>query len=178
MSSLYYIQTLLYEHPPNMDTSLLSTVWFVEQNRIESKTLLMCWSHIAWEQPHTNLSLGKESPQIFSKFNPLNTDTPLIWTLSISPSVTVLKGFDCISRRAVCLGCCTLQSQCIYFLYIFYFYTFALLSHLRENSTINTLSVESRMFLVEQISGVGFAPTQVSPKRDNNTECADQHGAF
>ena len=25
------------------------------------------------------LSLGKESPYVFSKFNPLNTDTPLIW---------------------------------------------------------------------------------------------------
>ena len=97
------------------------------------------------------LSLGKESPQIFSKFNPLNTVTPLTRTLSITPSVTILRGFGCISRRAVsvCLGCCILQSQCIYFLYIFYFYTFALLSHLRENSTINTLSVESKIFLVE-----------------------------
>ena len=27
------------------------------------------------------LSLGKESPYIFLKFNPLNTDTPSIWTL-------------------------------------------------------------------------------------------------
>ena len=25
------------------------------------------------------LSLGKESPYMFSKFKPLNTDTPLIW---------------------------------------------------------------------------------------------------
>ena len=31
------------------------------------------------------LCLGKESPNIFSKFNPLNTDTPLIWSLSMAP---------------------------------------------------------------------------------------------
>ena len=43
------------------------------------------------------LSLGKESPYIFSKFNPLNTDTPLIRALSTDPSMSVLTGFDCIS---------------------------------------------------------------------------------
>ena len=32
-----------------------------------------------------SLSLGKESTCIFPKFNPLNTDTPLIWTLSLAP---------------------------------------------------------------------------------------------
>ena len=26
-----------------------------------------------------------ESPNILSKFNPLNTDTPLIWTISMAP---------------------------------------------------------------------------------------------
>ena len=31
------------------------------------------------------LSLGKESPYIFSKFNPFNTDTPFTSTLSIAP---------------------------------------------------------------------------------------------
>ena len=40
------------------------------------------------------LSLGKEIPYIFSKSNPLNTDTPLIRTLFMTPSVTVLKGFE------------------------------------------------------------------------------------
>ena len=40
------------------------------------------------------LSLEKESPYIFSKFNPLNADTLLIWTLSMAPSVSVLTGFD------------------------------------------------------------------------------------
>ena len=42
----------------------------------------------------TSLYLGKGSPYIFSKFNPLNTVTPLIRTLSVPwPSVTVLTGF-------------------------------------------------------------------------------------
>ena len=43
------------------------------------------------------LSLWKESPYIFSKFNPLNTDTPLIPTLSMTPSVSVLTEFDCVT---------------------------------------------------------------------------------
>lgn len=34
------------------------------------------------------LSLSKESPNLFSKLNPLYTDT--------SPSVSLLAGFDCI----------------------------------------------------------------------------------
>ena len=42
------------------------------------------------------LSLGKESPYVFSRFNPLNTDTPLIQTLLMDPSVSQLMGyFDC-----------------------------------------------------------------------------------
>ena len=35
-------------------------------------------------------SLGKESPYISSKFNLLNTDTPLIRILSMAPLVSVL----------------------------------------------------------------------------------------
>ena len=31
----------------------------------------------------------------FSKFKPLNTDTLLMWTLSMAPSLSVLTGFDC-----------------------------------------------------------------------------------
>ena len=42
------------------------------------------------------LSLGKESPYVFSKFNQLNTDTLLIRTPSMALSVSVLTGFDCI----------------------------------------------------------------------------------
>ena len=44
------------------------------------------------------LCLGKECPNVFSKFNPLNTDTPLIWRLSMAPSVSILTEFDCINR--------------------------------------------------------------------------------
>ena len=40
------------------------------------------------------LSLRKGSPHIFFKFNPLSTDTLLIQTLSMVPSVSVLMGFD------------------------------------------------------------------------------------
>ena len=39
-------------------------------------------------------------PYIFPKFNPLNTDTPLIRTLSNVPSVSVLTGFDYIGLRS------------------------------------------------------------------------------
>ena len=46
--------SLLYGHPLNMDTSLLWTGCFVPGEG--------------------------ESPYIFSKFNLLNTDAPLIWT--------------------------------------------------------------------------------------------------
>ena len=41
------------------------------------------------------LFLGKKTPYIFSKFNPLNTDTSLIRTISTDPSMSVLTGFDC-----------------------------------------------------------------------------------
>ena len=41
------------------------------------------------------LSLGKQSPYILSKSNPLDTDTPLIRTLFMVPSVSVLTEFDC-----------------------------------------------------------------------------------
>ena len=35
-----------------------------------------------------------QRPHFSSKFNPLNTDTPLIRTLKIAPSVSVLTRFD------------------------------------------------------------------------------------
>ena len=41
------------------------------------------------------LTLGKEIPYIFSKVNLLNTDTRLIWTISMAPSMFVVMGFDC-----------------------------------------------------------------------------------
>ena len=42
------------------------------------------------------LSLRKESPYIFSKFNPLNTDIPLIWTLSMAPERSLFTGLTVI----------------------------------------------------------------------------------
>lgn len=49
--------------------------------------------------PHKDmfsLSLGKATPHIFSKFNPLTTDTLSTGRLSLVPSVSVLMAFDCI----------------------------------------------------------------------------------
>ena len=43
---------------------------------------------------HFALFTGKESPCICSKINPFNTDTPLIRTLSIAPTVSLLTEFD------------------------------------------------------------------------------------
>ena len=41
------------------------------------------------------LSLGRESPSIFSKFNLFNTDTPSIRTFFMAPSVSVTEyGFN------------------------------------------------------------------------------------
>ena len=37
----------------------------------------------------------KPSGSHFFKFNPLNTEPPLIRTLSMAPSVSILTGFDC-----------------------------------------------------------------------------------
>ena len=48
------------------------------------------------------LSLGKESSYIFSKFNPLNTDTPFIRTLSMVPSLFALTEFDCTLSTSHC----------------------------------------------------------------------------
>ena len=44
-------------------------------------------------------SLGKESPYISSKFNLLNTDTPLTRILSMAPSVSVLT--ETVLERAI-----------------------------------------------------------------------------
>ena len=45
------------------------------------------------------LPLEKESPHIFTKLNPLDMDTPLIWILSVAPCMSVLLGFDCLSLK-------------------------------------------------------------------------------
>ena len=48
------------------------------------------------------LSLGKENPHILSKFNPLNTDTPFIRTLSMVPSPFALTEYDCTLSTSHC----------------------------------------------------------------------------
>ena len=61
-----YNQTPPYGHPLNSDSSFLRTSCFV---------------------------LEKRKPlNIFSKFNPVNTDTPLIRTFSLAPSISVSTG--------------------------------------------------------------------------------------
>ena len=64
-----YSQTPLRGHPLNMDTLLLRTVCFVP---------------------------GERQPLRFSKFNPLNTDSPLIPIRSISMAIFIFYG--CINR--------------------------------------------------------------------------------
>ena len=59
-------------------------------------TRLICTPHY---YSQFALSLGKETPYIFSKFNPLNKDSPLTWTCSIGPSVSVLMGIVCSWRQ-------------------------------------------------------------------------------
>ena len=54
-------------------------------------TRLICTPHYYGQFA---LSLGKESPYIFSKFNPLNMNTLLIRTLSMALSVSIL--FKCM----------------------------------------------------------------------------------
>ena len=53
----------------------------------------LIWTHRYYGQ--LALSLGKESPYIFSKFNPLNTDTPFIRALSMVLSLSLWRRFDC-----------------------------------------------------------------------------------
>ena len=55
------------------------------------------------------LCLGKESSFIFSKVNPLNTDTPFVRTLSMVPSVSVLTEFDCTLSTSDCTGTMIMQ---------------------------------------------------------------------
>ena len=48
------------------------------------------------------LSLRKQSPYILSKFNPLNTDTTFIRTLSMVPSPFALTEYDCTLSTSHC----------------------------------------------------------------------------
>ena len=51
--------------------------------KLRIKDIRLTWTPHYYRQ--FALSLPKESPHIFFKFKPLNTDTPLIQTLSMSP---------------------------------------------------------------------------------------------
>ena len=67
-----YSHLPLYGHPFNTNTSLLQTVCFVPGQKKSRTFWIIC-----------------------SKFNLLNTDIPLIWTLSMASSFCVLIGFEC-----------------------------------------------------------------------------------
>lgn len=54
-----------------------------------------------------------ESPYIFTKFNPLNKDTLLIWTFSVAPSVSVLMGLNCRSLRKYSVSSYAFTSSCL-----------------------------------------------------------------
>ena len=64
-------------------------------NTVEPRFTDTRWMWTSHYQGQFAPSLGKESPYISSKFNLLNTDTPLIRILSMAPSVSVLTEFDC-----------------------------------------------------------------------------------
>ena len=70
--------------------------WWCQSNQttVEPRFTDTCSIRAPHSVTDTSLYLGKGSPYIFSKFNPLNTVTPLIRTPSVPwPSVTVLTGF-------------------------------------------------------------------------------------
>ena len=90
------------ERWPERETLVLAEVQLYINN-----TAKPCFmdTRLIWTPHHYGqlaLSLGKESPCIFSKFNLLSTDTPLIWTLSMTPSVSVLTRFTVQNPYSQC----------------------------------------------------------------------------
>jgi len=83
----------------NLAPSLLASIGCAVKLRFKDTRLV--------RTPHCygqfSLSLVKVSPHSFFKFNPIDTDTPIIRTLCMAPSDSVLTGFDCIE-------CCTAAS--------------------------------------------------------------------
>ena len=68
-----------YGHPHNTDNSLLIITGVQASGVIIGRLLRQCcFVWIAHYYARFSLSLGRESLYIFSKFNSLNTDTPLI----------------------------------------------------------------------------------------------------
>ena len=60
---------------------------------------ICAWGHAAETQQHLNITnslfcpcMGMKLHTFPPNFNPLNTDSPLIWTLSVAPAVSILKG--------------------------------------------------------------------------------------
>ena len=89
-------QTPLHGHMLNADISLLSKdsllscPWGKKSLTFSLNSTRLIWTPHYYKQ--FALSLGKESPYIFSKVNPLNMDTPVIQTFTIAPSVSILMG--------------------------------------------------------------------------------------
>ena len=69
---------------------IIRGLWTVQRFRVTVKPCLKDTRLIRTSHYYRQfaLSLGKGSRYIFSEFNPLNTDTPLIRTLSMTPSVS------------------------------------------------------------------------------------------
>ena len=90
-----HTQTLHYGHPLSEHGHLIITdnlLYPWEKKALTFSLNSTCLIRTPHYYGQFALSLGKESPYIFSKFNLLNTDTSFIRTVSISPSV--LTGFD------------------------------------------------------------------------------------
>ena len=95
-------QTPLHGHMLNADISLLSKdsllscPWGKKSLTFSLNSTRLIWTPHYYKQ--FALSLGKESPYIFSKVNPLNMDTPVIQTLSMAPLSVHFNGLDCASQ--------------------------------------------------------------------------------
>ena len=77
-------------------TCNLSFAMIRQNNEIYLQTAKTMSATLIWTPNYYGqftLSLGKESPFISLKFNPLNTDSLLIRTLSMAPLVSVFIGF-------------------------------------------------------------------------------------
>ena len=107
--SLYIGAQLPGVHARTMDVTIINGYVKMVRSRLTYEEVVRLpkwrWSQIIWKMMCTikrrftdsrlirtlhyyeqfALSLGKESPHIFSKFNSLNTDTPLIRTVCFVP---------------------------------------------------------------------------------------------
>ena len=85
-------------HPNYLESSWVTMFYIGVDHFIPNikAQVVIIQSNPALRTPHYYgqfaLSLGKESPYVFSRFNLLNTDTPLVQTLLMDPSVSQLMG--------------------------------------------------------------------------------------